>query len=286
MGTNFRDDAGIVRLDGTLYAPGASVGDVLTVQADGSLAPAAGGGSQPGTPIFRAIPFAFDTPGLVPLQLPITAVDQGAKSFTISGDHAAEFPVGMYFFVGGSTGNDGYYTPASATFAAGHTAVVTNESIPDATVDGVLRNSSTAGLALYTPQIGEWLLAAGLSVITAWDGTTPKGDIGSLYNAENAMFQINGGPIDMTAADTTAHSQDSHAQSAQASVVPPSDAFQNQLSTLTFPGGEQRQIPSKFVTADQFKVVVSTDGSVGGGDPGSAQGAGELYLLTVVPATS
>ncbi len=47
MATNFRDDAGIVRLDGTLYAPGASVGDVLTVQADGSLAPAAGGGSQP-----------------------------------------------------------------------------------------------------------------------------------------------------------------------------------------------------------------------------------------------
>ncbi len=47
MTTNFRDDAGIVRLDGTLYAPGAQVGDVLTVQADGSLAPATGGGSQP-----------------------------------------------------------------------------------------------------------------------------------------------------------------------------------------------------------------------------------------------
>ncbi len=58
MATNFRDDAGVVRLDGTLYAPGATVGDVLTVQADGSLAPAAGGGSQPGA--VRVLKFPFD----------------------------------------------------------------------------------------------------------------------------------------------------------------------------------------------------------------------------------
>ena len=47
MSTNFRDSSGDVRLIGTIYAPGATVGDVFTVQADGSLAPAPGGGSQP-----------------------------------------------------------------------------------------------------------------------------------------------------------------------------------------------------------------------------------------------
>ncbi len=59
MSTNFRDDAGVVRLDGTLFAPGASVGDVLTVQADGSLAPATGGGSQPGAAIVKG-PYPVD----------------------------------------------------------------------------------------------------------------------------------------------------------------------------------------------------------------------------------
>lgn len=49
MTTNFQDASGEVRLVGTIYAPGATVGDVFTVQADGSLAPAAGGGSQPVT---------------------------------------------------------------------------------------------------------------------------------------------------------------------------------------------------------------------------------------------
>ncbi len=63
MATNFRDDAGIVRLDGTLYAPGAQVGDVLTVQADGSLAPATGGGGSSPVTVAR-VTIAFDTPNI------------------------------------------------------------------------------------------------------------------------------------------------------------------------------------------------------------------------------
>jgi hypothetical protein len=61
----FRDADGTTRLAGDLLAPaGAAVGDVLTVQADGTLTPAPGGGSQPYekiTVLATDIPFNGDT---------------------------------------------------------------------------------------------------------------------------------------------------------------------------------------------------------------------------------
>lgn len=48
MSTEFEDASGEIRLVGTLAIPGATVGDVLTVQADGTLAPEppSGGGAS------------------------------------------------------------------------------------------------------------------------------------------------------------------------------------------------------------------------------------------------
>lgn len=49
-----------------ISAPGATVGDVLTVGADKTVSPAAGGGSLPqGVPIEYVIPIAFDTPNIL-----------------------------------------------------------------------------------------------------------------------------------------------------------------------------------------------------------------------------
>lgn len=64
MAIVFRDSDGTARLYGDLLAPGGATGDVLTQQADGTYAPAAGG-SQPGVAIVRG-PFAFahNTAGL------------------------------------------------------------------------------------------------------------------------------------------------------------------------------------------------------------------------------
>jgi hypothetical protein len=57
--SNFQfEDKFTERLTGTLHAPGASVGDVPTAQADGSLLMAAGGGSQPGA--VRVLRHDFD----------------------------------------------------------------------------------------------------------------------------------------------------------------------------------------------------------------------------------
>ena len=46
---NITDESGESRLTGLITDPGATSGDVLTVQDDGSIAAEAGGGSQPYT---------------------------------------------------------------------------------------------------------------------------------------------------------------------------------------------------------------------------------------------
>ncbi len=121
MATNFRDDAGIVRLDGTLYAPGATVGDVLTVQADGSLAPAAGGGG--GAPQWEAVTVPTDAaswtglnaPGTVTADsaptLPLTIVVATNDTFVIVGNAPA--PASETFTVA-----PGVYTTIAQTIAA------------------------------------------------------------------------------------------------------------------------------------------------------------------------
>lgn len=66
----------------------------------------------------------------------ITAVVIGTDTLTIAGDHTPAFPVGSTFKITGSTGNDGRWTVASATFTGGNTEIVTVEDVTDATVDG------------------------------------------------------------------------------------------------------------------------------------------------------
>jgi hypothetical protein len=75
----------------------------------------------------------------------ITAVNQGTKTFTISGNHVSLLPDGATFTVDNSTGNDGSYTIVSATLNGTDTDIVVVEVIPDATVDGdIYRNLITS----------------------------------------------------------------------------------------------------------------------------------------------
>ena len=66
----------------------------------------------------------------------ITAVNTGTPSFTVAGDVTAKLGHGFQIRVEGSTGNNGPYTVETATFGGGSTVIVTEEAIPDATVDG------------------------------------------------------------------------------------------------------------------------------------------------------
>jgi len=68
----------------------------------------------------------------------ITAVNTGAKKFTVAGDHVSDFEHGSHIGVHGSTGNDGCYNVQTATLVSTNTEVVVEEVVSDATVDGHL----------------------------------------------------------------------------------------------------------------------------------------------------
>jgi len=68
----------------------------------------------------------------------ITGVDATLDTVTVAGDRQAEFRAGRTFDIANSTGNDGSYTSAGATYDASEdeTIVETVEDLTDATVDG------------------------------------------------------------------------------------------------------------------------------------------------------
>ncbi len=68
---------------------------------------------------------------------PITAVSTVTDKFTVAGNHVAQFPVGQFFTVDGSTGNDGTYQVISVALVTTNT-VIGVAVVPDATADGTV----------------------------------------------------------------------------------------------------------------------------------------------------
>jgi len=155
------------------------------------------------------------------------------------------------------------------------------------------------GAALYTPTVEDILLDAWISIGTAWDGTTPRGDFGMFVGTN---FGWAGGaalPYDMMRADTafsagydTIDGQGLAALAAafgavQSDMQANGPAFPSGLGVeaglTTLQGGGVA--PGRITAANPIKVCVSQDGTNTGGDPGSTQGAAILYLVTATPAT-
>jgi hypothetical protein len=163
-----------------------------------------------------------------------------------------------------------------------------------------------AGVVLWTPAVDDILVDAWFQIDTAWDGTTPSGDIGDFgddgsnglfWNASNAPGDD---AVDMTLADgggvTGSDGNSLNGLSGRMAVdnvfntllVPAIASVPSSQELLSWPnaGGGNRFVPLRFTTTNPMKVVVSQDGTAGGDDPGSTQGAGAVYLVTVTPATS
>ena len=135
------------------------------------------------------------------------------------------------------------------------------------------------GKALFTPTSGDVLLDAWIEVDTAWNGTTPKGDILLYGLAEPGMYARlagAGSPAnqDMTQADATVGNQKVGASINSLSGV----------NASAVPTGVARSAPAKFVSGGAVGVVVSQDGTISGGSPGATQGSAVLFLVTATPA--
>lgn len=135
----------------------------------------------------------------------------------------------------------------------------------------------TTGHTLYVPTPGDVLLDAWISVTTAWNGTTPSGDIGffTLAGPPTGLFVAASGvaPEDMTNVDVTTLGMLSDL----------GDNTDLALSSVGTAGLNIRVVPAKFVTNAPLQVVVSQTGIPGGADPGASQGAAVLYLVTATP---
>lgn len=98
----------------------------------------------------------------------IVAVDQGTKTFSVSGDY--ENVISGTITIIGSTGNDGAYTVSSATYddVDEQTDIVVTENIPDSTVDGnMYQYDGMYVLVFPVPHSGgtQWFFESGLSEV-------------------------------------------------------------------------------------------------------------------------
>jgi hypothetical protein len=137
-----------------------------------------------------------------------------------------------------------------------------------------------AGVAFYTPTIGDILLDGWIEVDTAFDGTTPKGDIGTFVGNTSGLFGNDTLPIDLTKADN---------QGGGTGVLLNDNIKQNALAlagAVTNAGVPEnyRVTPAKFTAANPLKVVVSQDGTAGGVATGSTVGAAAVYIVIATPS--
>lgn len=140
------------------------------------------------------------------------------------------------------------------------------------------------GAALYIPTPDDILLDAWIEVGTAWDATA-FGDVGSFIDNHGWYYTTMGGEltagVDLTAADMDTFF------GAQGLSMNSVTARNRALAAQNISNIESsfRVAPGRFTTTDPIRVVVSSDGSATGSDPGATQGSAVLYLITVTPVT-
>jgi hypothetical protein len=164
-----------------------------------------------------------------------------------------------------------------------------------------------AGYAFYTPTPGDLLLNAWFEILTAWNGTTPLGDIGyapfttgpvGLWNYAFGGYQVDMtqaavqgagptgvGPVSMINGFTELYSLQGVGNAWDAlnvPAIPSTPAAQQQFGFITpvyiFPS-----VPLRFLDATPLSVCVSRTGMTNGASPGSSQGSAILYLTTATP---
>ena len=141
---------------------------------------------------------------------------------------------------------------------------------------------STSGLAsgvtLYTPAVGDIILDVGVVITTAFDGTTPKLDVGTFTGNTGLFDQLAGAAVDGTKvyADVTDNTgfgiANSHLwlSSAVISVGTAGTAAINSWQ-------------GRISAANPLKVVASQNGQKGGTAITSTHGAAQIIVVAASP---
>lgn len=149
------------------------------------------------------------------------------------------------------------------------------------------------GVVAYTPAVGEILLDLWVEVTEAWNGTTPKCDVGFFLTSGSGLFAAaqGGALIDLAVADAQDGANDSNAPwtgplLAQSDAAATPSSLAQSWAGLFTPGfPPNRGLPAKFTDVTPLKVCVSTNGNSSGGSPtGSTAGSAVVYFATAIPA--
>ena len=134
------------------------------------------------------------------------------------------------------------------------------------------------GVAFYTPTLNDWLIEAWIEVITGFNGTTPKADIGQFTGGagETGFWQalVSGYPLD-SPWSTLSGSADNPSWAGGST---------NNYDLIGAGSFNTSQVaPARFRTTRPLGVVVSQDGTTGGTAVGGSAGAAKIYIITATP---
>ena len=133
-------------------------------------------------------------------------------------------------------------------------------------------------LEIWTPPAGIILTDVHVSFLVAFDGTTPKADVGFFSSEDTGLFdQIAGAPLDATIA-----ASDNFDGGDSGLLTTPSQASGGSLAVASAKA-DANLLPaycSPFAPGAPLSILVSTDGTTTGGPTGSSQGIG-LVLLSI-----
>lgn len=121
-----------------------------------------------------------------------------------------------------------------------------------------------AGMVIETPDAGDLILDAWIDVDTAWDGTTPKADIGFFQSGAAGIFAHGSAAVDLTQADATYDNLVTNAGNAAV------------LRNV-------KAVPARVVVAAPLLLVVSQNGLLGGAAVGATHGHLTAYIRLATP---
>ncbi len=125
------------------------------------------------------------------------------------------------------------------------------------------------GVDVHAFAAGDYLLAVWIEVLTAWDGTTPKADVGVPSLSQFGLYSQANTVVDLTIPwGPTLSSTDLLTPGDSSAVLVPAAP----------PTGSNFQVPLRFVAPHTLKVWASRDGASGGTATGGAAGSGAVVL--------
>lgn len=141
-------------------------------------------------------------------------------------------------------------------------------------------NGLTAGVVVYTPAIGDVIYDIGIAIPTAFDGTTPKADVGTFNGGNNGLFDVlAGATVDLTAADAAVTTN------AGLSNATATTWLSAAIGSVGAAGGAAYLPGVLTVTAaNPLLLVVSQSGAKGDTATGASAGALTVYIVTSSPS--